>query len=172
MSFYKEKFPPRSNVEPSLLTAPLPPEVEAEMRRKEEQVDRARILVLEIWLQAYKSGDLTLDKLCMKSRQALKRVGEGHRQRALGQMLDAALGAYERGEVPPRPRGNKGEPPQLRDLARGMVTIANEEYGHPLNRAGNDKPSAFERVAEILTDLGVGGLTPRQIEQWHYEPPK
>lgn len=142
------------------------------MRRKEEQVERARTLVLEIWLQAYKSGDLTLEKLCMKSRQALKRVAEGHRQRALGQMLDAALGAYERGEVPPRSRGNKGEPPQLRELARGMVMIANEEYGHPLNRAGNDKPSAFDRVAEILTDLGVGGLTPRQIEQWHYEPPK
>ena len=165
---YKDTFqyPPRVNSESSLLTAPVPPEIAAEMRRKEEMVERARILVLDVWLEAYKAGDLTLEKLCRKSRQALIRVPEGHRQRALGQMLDAALMA----NVPPRQRGNKGEPYTLRDLAVKMVDIAHDEHG--LTLARGDKETAFGRVVQILTDLGVGGLSPRQVEDWYYPIPK
>jgi hypothetical protein len=152
----------------TLLTAPSPPEIVAEMRRKEEMVERARILVLDVWLEAYKAGELTLEKLCRKSRQALIRIPVGHRERALGQMLDAALVA----NVPPRTRGNKGEPSALKALTKGLVTIASEEYGHALSRDAKEKTTAFARVAEILTDLGVGGITPRQIEEWYYEVPK
>lgn len=150
----------------TLLTAPTPPAIAAEMRRKELMVERARILVLDVWLEGYKAGEVTLEKLCRKSRQALIRVPEGHRQRALGQMLDAALMA----DVPPRGRGNKGQPNTLRDLAVKMVDIAHDEYG--LNVGRGDKETAFERVVEILTDLGVGGLTPRQVEDWYYPEEK
>lgn len=152
----------------TLLTAPTPPEIEAEMRRKEEMVECARILVLGVWLEAYKAGHLTLEKLCRKSRQALIRVPVGHRERALGQMLDAALVM----DVPQRTRGNKGEPLALKALAKELVTIANTDHGHTLSRDSKGKATAFVRVAEILTDLGVGGVTPRQIEDWYYEVPK
>lgn len=164
---YKDlyQYPPTVSKgdETSLLTAPVPPEIAAEMRRKEEMVERARILVMEVWLEAYKAGELTLEKLCRKSRQALIRVPEGHRQRALGQMLDLALMV----DVPARSRGNKGEPYAIRKLARDLAAIAHDEYGLVIGRSG----TAWERVAEILVDLGVG-VTPRQIEEWCYEVPK
>jgi hypothetical protein len=147
----------------TLLTAPLSAEAEAENRRRKEIAEKAGFLVFDIWLESYSSGEITLEKLCRNARQALLRVSEPSRQRALGAMLEQALKA----DPPKRGRGNKGEPVALKNAAVQLARIAHDEHGHPLSRSSTTTQNAFERAASILADLGVG-VTPRQVEDWYY----
>lgn len=132
------------------------------MRRKEEIVNKAASLVFDYLLEAFRAGELTLEKLCRMARAVLLRAPERERQRALGAMLDRALSI----EAPPRRRGNPGQPVALRRLAVELATIAHDEHGHPLSREAS-KLTAFRRSADILSDMGIM-VSDRQVEDWYY----
>lgn len=132
------------------------------MRRRDEIVEKAGILVFDYLLEAYGAGDLPLEKLCRMARQVLLRVSERERQRALGAMVERALAL----EPPPRKRGNPGFPGTLRRLSAELAAIAHDDHGHPLSREASAQ-TAFHKSAEILADLGVV-VTDRQVEDWYY----
>lgn len=139
-------------------------------RSDEERIanDRAyeqgKIVAWEIWFDAYANGQLTLEVLLRNAQRSLLKldVDDFQRWKMLGLLAENALKV----DPPKRSRGNKGQPVALRLIASRLVKIAHSE-GYILNRASDDR-TAFEHVAEILANLGIP-VSPRQIEDWHYE---
>ena len=76
----------------TLLTSPLTPEQEASQRKAYERIDKAETVALDIWLQGYLVGDVSLERMSREVRAALVRIGVSDRSRCriLGELLDKA----------------------------------------------------------------------------------
>lgn len=131
---------------------------------KDRDYDQGRIIAWEIWFSAYTNGQLSFERLLRYAQRSLIKleIDDYRRWKTLGQLVEKAIKVAP----PKRPRGNKGQPSELRLIASRLVEIAHRD-GYILNRASNGR-TAFEHVAEILANLGIP-VTPRQIEDWHYE---
>ena len=162
----------------TLLTMPLPPEVEAIRRARDEEWQRAYVLIYDIVLKAYEAGEITLERACKTVRAALQGFEERPRQRALGEFLEAALATTP----PKRGRGNKGVTSTIRALAVGLARLAHEREGLTYQRADfkeiepqRYRQTAYEFAARVMQgllmdwDLDVSLVTPRKIERWRQE---
>lgn len=136
-----------------------------ERKSKEKAYEKARVISWKIWFEAYKSGQLSLEYLLRNSERSLKILGVDDflRWKTLGLLVESALKV----SPPKRSRGNKGHPGALRSVVVGLVTIAHDDDGFVLTRIAKEQ-TAFERVAEILAELGIS-ITPRQAEDWYYD---
>lgn len=148
----------------TLLTGePSPADVERQKLR-DKQIDKSRVMVFDIWLQAYRDGDIGLELMLREARKVLRRLDDQRlMERALGHMVDQALSC----DPPKRGRGNKGRPRAFRRLLVGLVDLAVEREGLSKTRAGDN---AFTRVSDILKDTMGMHVTPRQVEDAYYNP--
>lgn len=155
----------------TLLGRPVTPEEKAEQQREQKAWDKAREIVIDGFLDGYRRGELTLDKLCRYVVRATKPLKDfpmlgARRQQLVGAVIEHAL------TITPqkRGRGNRGEPTWIRKTSVGLVQLARQREKLPVNR---DRKAvgmtAFERVSEIWKDLGVTA-TPAQVEKWCYPP--
>lgn len=151
----------------TLLTDPLPPEaqakIEAELQRKAEAAERARFVVLQIWLEGYKEGRLKFEDMCRRAALAVCNLTDRHRQQLLGELVDAALAA----SPTVLPQRRKGEPWVLQQAVIEVIDEVLKRDGLPMAASRNNM-GAFERAVEVLTAAGIGGLTPRQIKSWYF----
>lgn len=149
----------------TLLTADPTPEQIDQQRRTEETQTKVRTLVFDVWLQAYREGEVDLEVLLREARKLLKRLNDQRLlERSLGYLVEQALSC----EPPKRGRGNKGRPSVLRKLAVGVVDLVVEHEGLTRNRETKGG-SAFQRASDLLMENGVSA-TARQIEGWYYQP--
>lgn len=151
----------------TLLTSPLTPEQEASQRKAHERIDKAETVALDIWLQGYLVGDVSLERMSREVRAALVRIGVSDRARCriLGEMLDKVAAKPE----PKRGRGKKGYPVALKKTAPVIVDLVVKREGLPKTRSDTKKTkSAFERTAEVLEECGFE-VTPETIIKWYTE---
>ncbi|MCM0028704.1 MAG: hypothetical protein NBV55_03285 [Polynucleobacter sp.] len=151
----------------TLLTAPLTPEQEALQRRIYVRIDKAETVALDIWLQGYLVGDVSLERMSREVRASLVRIGVSDRARCriLGEMLDKVAVRPE----PKRGRGKKGYPVALKKTSPTIVDLVVEREGLPKTRSGTKKTkSAFERAAEVLEECGFE-VTPETLIKWYTE---
>ena len=151
----------------TLLTAPLTPKQEALQRRTDARIDKAETVALDIWLQGYLIGDVSLERMSREVRAALVRIGVSDRARCriLGEMLDKVAAKPE----PKRGRGKKGYPVALKKAAPVIVDWVVKREGLSKTRSDTKKTkSAFERTAEVLEECGFE-VTPETIIKWYTE---
>ncbi|MDP2024540.1 MAG: hypothetical protein Q8L16_26955 [Hydrogenophaga sp.] len=149
----------------TLLGADLTPEQVEASRREDETKEKVRVLVFDIWLQAYRDGEASLEVMLTQARKLLNKLGDQRLlERALGSMVNLALSS----DPPKRSRGNKGQPKVIRKLAVGLVDLVVAHEGLRKSRGGKEL-TAFERASQILVEAGVA-TDPRQIEDWYYHP--
>ncbi len=136
---------------------------EEQRKAKEEAYDKARLIAWEVWYQAFECGSISLDDLLRNAQRSLIKLGveDYLRWKTLGLLAERAL----KSDPPKRSRGNKGQPESLRNIARQLVDLANND-GFVLSRLSPSN-TAFEHVAEMLANLGIS-VTPRQAEDWYY----
>ena len=105
----------------TLLTSPLTLDQEVFQRKANERIDKAETVALDIWLQGYLVGDVSLERMSREVRVALVRIGVSDRARCriLGEMLDKAAARPE----PKRGRGKKGYPGVLKKTSPVIVQI-------------------------------------------------
>lgn len=140
----------------TLLTDPTSPEIDAETQRRERVIDQARCII-EIYLQGYKEGDVTYAEMFRVAKQAVRLLGEGHRERILGQLADAAPV-----EPPPR-RARRGMPQAMRRAVAAVVDrIAEAEQ---LSKIADG--DLWERTSEVFAALGFT-LSARQAATCYY----
>lgn len=151
----------------TLLTSPLTPEQEVFQREADERIDKAETVALDIWLQGYLVGDVSLERMSREVRAALVRIGVSDRTRCriIGEMLDKAAAKPE----PKRGRGKKGYPVALKKTSPVIVDLVVEREGLPKTRSDTNKTkSAFERASEILEECGFE-VTPETLIKWYTE---
>lgn len=151
----------------TLLTAPLKPKQKALQRRTDARIDKAETVALDIWLQGYLVGDVSLERMSREVRTALVRIGVSDRARCriLGEMLDKVAATPE----PKRGRGKKGYPVALKKTAPVIVDWVVKREGLSKTRSDTKKTkSAFERTAEVLEECGFE-VTPETIIKWYTE---
>lgn len=147
----------------TLLTDSWNPISEEQRKAKEKAYQQARIIAWNIWFTSFQSGSISLENLLRNAQRSLIKleVDDFNRWKTLGLLTEKALQI----DPPKRSRGNKGQPESLRQIARELVAIANNE-GFSLSRSSSTK-TAFEQVSEVMADLGIS-VTPRQVEDWNY----
>ncbi len=151
----------------TLLTSPLTPDQEVFQRKANERIDKAETVALDIWLQGYLVGDVSLERMSREVRVALVRIGVSDRARCriLGEMLDKVAAKPE----PKRGRGKKGYPVALKKAAPVIVDWVVKREGLSKTRSDTKKTkSAFERTAEVLEECGFE-VTPETIIKWYTE---
>lgn len=151
----------------TLLTSPLTPDQEVFQRKANERIDKAETVALDIWLQGYLVGDVSLERMSREVRVALVRIGVSDRARCriLGEMLDKAAARLE----PKRGRGKKGYPGALKKTSPVIVDLIVKREGLPKTRSDTKKTkSAFERAAEVLGECGFE-VTPETLIKWYTE---
>jgi hypothetical protein len=154
-------------VKETLLTAPLTPEQEDFQRRTDARIDKAEAVALDIWLQGYLVGDVSLERMSREVRVALVRIGvsDRARRRILGEMLDKAAARAE----PKRGQGKKGYPGALKKTSPVIVDLVVEREGLPKTRSDTKKTkSAFERASEVLGECGFE-VAPETLIKWYTE---
>lgn len=127
--------------------------------------EKGRFIAWRVWFDAFKSGKISLDQLLRNAYRTMIKleVEDYSRWKTLGELAENALKV----DPPKRSKGNRGQPETLRQIARELVEMANEE-GFILSRVSTSK-TAFEHAADILANLGISA-TPRQVEDWFYSP--
>jgi hypothetical protein len=154
-------------VKETLLTAPLTPEQDDFQRRTDSRIDKAETVALDIWLQGYLVGDVSLERMSREVRAALVRIGVSDRVRCriLGELLDKAAAR----PAPKRGRGKKGYPVALKKTSPVIVDLVVKREGLPKPRSDTKKTkSAFERAAEVLEECGFE-VMPETLIKWYTE---
>lgn len=151
----------------TLLTAPLTPEQEALLHRTDARISMAETVALDIWLQGYIVGEVSLERMSREVRAALIKIGVSDRARCriLGEMLDKATARSE----PKRSRGKKGYPVALKKISPFIVDLVVKRENLPKTRSDTKKTkSAFERTSEVLLECGFE-VTPETLIKWYTE---
>ena len=151
----------------TLLTLPLTPEQKTYQRKADERLGKAETVALEIWLQEYFVGGVSLERMSREVRAALVRIGvtENSRFSIIGEMIDKATAA----PIPKRERGKKGYPVALKKTTTIIVDLVVEREGLPKTRSDTKKlKSAFERTSEILEECGFK-VSSETIIKWYTE---
>jgi hypothetical protein len=137
-------------------------ENEARRLKAESALDKAEALI-ETWFEAYSEGEMTFDNYCRYVYAALsaKNIEPYARQKKLGGAIESALKA----KPPKRTRTNKRFNTEgFVKVCRGLVKLVGEYEKLPITRMGNTQ-TAFERVAELLQNLGVKQATKSTVER-------
>lgn len=124
---------------------------DAERRKAQEDFDRAQMLAMEIWLDAYAKGERGFLPMCEAMRHSLDVMGLpiGLRHRVLGALVDEALAIQPKKKT----AGKKGLPRAVRTIAIQLVERVAKKEGLP--RASTDGGDATARVAEIMGEIGI-----------------
>lgn len=130
----------------SLLTDPLPPEVQTAMRGKAERVEQARVLAFQCFLPGYVDGDIGFEEMCRAAVRVMAPLEDQTRNAWLGQMVQQALLS-----PPAKRRSPRGLPYTLRDVIREVTEAVAEQEGFAKTKNG----PLWSRVAEIFTGFGV-----------------
>ena len=151
----------------TLLTADNTPVPSDEERAKEaELLEKALVIVQEMWLQTYLDGQLSLRNLLVRAEAALQKVHYIHRAKAIEGIVSRVVAS----PPPKRKRGYQGEPVAFRKAVAKMVSLVVTSEGLYRNRVPEfGMLTAYERACEIFKDLGCDYVSPRQAEEWYYK---
>lgn len=147
---------------------------QAEQERKRQALDRARLYALEGWLAAYQEGAVAFDTMCRGVVAVANALPDEMGTVGLVGGADKLVGYAVRMAIahPPAKEGRSNAwPPLFREGAARLVDLINEKEGLPLKPSRHEpgKMSAFARVAQIMQESGVRGITERKIEEWRTE---
>ena len=148
----------------TLLTMSLTPEQVNAQHQANDLLCRAETVALDIWLQEYLVGGVSLERMCREVRGALVKIGvpERARYRILGVMIDKVASAPE----PKRGRGKKGYPIALKKATPRILALVVEREKLPKTRSETKQSkSAFERTSEVLEQCGFN-VSPETIIKW------
>jgi hypothetical protein len=150
----------------TLLTAPLSTEQQAFLNKADDLICKAETVALFIWLDEYKVGGVSLESMCEKVRSALIRIGvpEVVRHRIIGQTIDEALASPK----PGRKSGRVGHPISLQKTTVKLVDLVVDREGLFKSRDSGDRPTAFQRVSEILDLVGFEVST-ESVIRYYFE---
>lgn len=145
----------------TILTQDRTPDPESASR--ERRVDSARRVAIDGWLQGYLEGEVDLHCLCRGIQRTVNACGLSQRtlESWLGHAVSVALSAQQ-----PKKRSKGAFPTSLQMVAVDLANVFNAREKAPKSRGTRTKGTAYERAAARLEEVGVHGITPRQIELW------
>ena len=152
----------------TLLTSAPSNDDRAKLSKAQQRLQSAEILVFDIWLEAYKAGDIAFEALIKKLHHTLITVGvtEPQRHRLLGEVICAAL------EMPQPTRvsgGGKSHPVVTRKLAASLLKLIAKTEGLPKSRLAKGM-TAYEKTSEFLKTLGFD-VAPSTLIRWSSDFP-
>lgn len=150
----------------TLLTSPLTPEQEKILEAQEKLWDKAHVIALNIWLEGFKAGDISLERMSKEVYRALSQISlsEPQKQLLLGMMVNQALSLPE----PKRTRGGgKPYPTSLKKISASLVDLISNKENLSKSRY-SPAESAYERASQILNDCGFK-ISPNTLINWYSE---
>ncbi|QWD95053.1 hypothetical protein C2759_02635 [Polynucleobacter sp. MG-Unter2-18] len=150
----------------TLLTTPLSPQEKKALGDSKRLLDKAQAIALGIWLEGYKAGDISLERMAKGVYRALItiKLPEGTRKHLLGDMVDQALSM----SPPVRTRGGgKIHPISLKKTAVSLVDLIATKEGLSKSRY-SPKISAYEKASQILNDCGFA-VSANTLINWYSE---
>lgn len=133
-------------------------------RKAEERVrERAQRVIDESW-RAYLDGEIEFEDLCEYVRGAILKLPQGgipSRSQLLGQVVFSAMQSH-RWPIKRRRRWAKWIGQAIRELLPAVKRREGLKRGRDAIKAGI---SAEGRIAEILSEAGIEGLTANTVEK-------
>jgi hypothetical protein len=150
----------------TLLTTPLTSEQQKAIEEREQLWDKAHVIALNIWLEGYKAGDISLEHMIKQTHAALNKISlpERQKQLLLGVLVNDALSIAK----PKRTRGTgKTYPTALKKISAILVdSVSNREK---LSKSRySPEQTAFEKVSLVLNDCGFE-VSPNTLINWYSE---
>ena len=150
----------------TLLTAPLTAAQQKAIRDREELWDKAHVIAIDIWLEGFKSGDISFDRMAKEvhSALALIKLPERSKQILIGSMVIEALSIPE----PKRTRGSgKRYPTSLKKISPSLVDLIARNENLAKSRYSPNQ-SAYEKTSLVLKDCGFN-VSPDTLINWYHE---
>lgn len=148
----------------TLLTSPLTPEQIKALEKREQLWDSAHVIALDIWLESFKAGDISFERMSKEVHKALTKIDlpERHKQLILGILINEALSLPE----PKRTRGSgKGYPTSLKKISASLVDLISNKEGLAKSRYSPEE-SAYEKASQVLNDCGFE-VSPNTLVNWY-----
>ena len=150
----------------TLLTTSLSPQEKKSLEDSARLLDKAQVIALGIWLEGYKAGDISLERMTKGVHKALItiKLPEVSRKRLLGDMVDQAL------TMPPpvRTRGSgKTHPIVLKKTAVSLVELIATTEGLSKSRYSPEM-SAYEKASQLLDSCGFS-VSANTLVNWYSE---
>lgn len=150
----------------TLLTSPLTQEQIRALEKREQLWDSAHVIALDIWLEGFKAGDISFERMSKEVHKALTKIDLPVRQKQLilGILIDEALSSPE----PKRIRGGgKKYPTSLKKISASLVDLISNKEGLAKSRYSPDE-SAYEKASQVLNDCGFE-VSPNTLINWYSE---
>ena len=148
----------------TLLTSPLTPEQIKALEKREQLWDSAHVIALDIWLEGFKAGDISFERMSKEVHKALSKIDlpERHKQLILGILINEALSLPE----PKRTRGSgKAYPTSLKKISASLVDLISNKEGLAKSRYSPEE-SAYEKASQVLNDCGFE-VSPNTLVNWY-----
>lgn len=150
----------------TLLTTPLTSDEIEALKGRELLWDKAHVITLDIWLEGYKAGDISLERMVREVHSALTsiKLPERSKQLLIGSMINEALSSPE----PKRTRGGgKRYPTSLKKISASLVDLIASREKLPKSRYSPNQ-SAFDKAASVLQECGFN-VSIETLIKWRRE---
>lgn len=153
-------------VKDTLLTSPLTAEQKQALEGQEQLLDSAHVIALDIWLEGFKAGDISFERMSKEVHKALTKIDLPMRQKELllGMLINRALTLPE----PIRIRGGgKTYPTSLKKISASLVDLISNKEQLSKSRYSPHE-TAYEKASQVLQDCGFE-VSPNTLIKWYSE---